>query len=276
MLDLSFCNELLAADGLDFDAQCAVARDLGYAGLELAPATLGEAPHRLPASEVLRIREAAERHGLGITGLHWLLAGHPEASITEPQRHAATSDILRGLVDLCADLGGGVLVHGSPGQRRRPTGLSDADLFDLLAGFFRPIAAHAAARGVLYCIEPLSRAETNVINTHEDATRLAELVGEPAFCGMIDTSAAGQTEPPVAKLVERGLARGTVGHIHLNDTNRGAPGMGDDPFPGIVAAILKGGWDRPVTIEPFRTCLDARVTAAIGIATIRACERAAA
>jgi len=93
---------------------------------------------------------------------------------------------------------------------------------------------------------------------------------------MIDISAAGQVEPPVADLVARWLPTGLVGHIHANDTNRGAPGMGDDPFPAIVAALVAAGWSHPVGVEPFRTLIDARVTAATGIATLRACEMAAA
>jgi len=50
--------------------------------------------------------------------------------------------------------------------------------------------------------------------------------------------------------------------------------MGDDPFPEIVAALVESGWNKPIGVEPFRTLIDAPVTAATGIATLKACERA--
>jgi sugar phosphate isomerase/epimerase len=276
MLEYTLCNELLAGEGTDLAGQAQAAAALGYAGLELAPATLDPAPHALAPARVAELRAVVEGAGIRVTGLHWLLSGYPEASITDPARQDTTREVLLGLVDLCADLGGAVLIHGSPGQRRRPEGMGDDALIRHLAAFFAPVAAAAEARGVTYCIEPLSRKETEVINTVAEGAALAEAVGSPAFRTMIDISAAGQVEPPVAQLIRDWVPRGVIGHIHANDTNRGAPGMGADPFPEIVAALMDSGWDRPVGVEPFRTLLDARVTAATGIATLRACERAAA
>lgn len=275
MLDYTLCNEMLADEGHDLAAQARIAHALGYCGLELAPSTLGPAPHAMDAAAAADIRRTIEAEGLRVTGLHWLLAGYPDASITDPARQAATRDILLGLIDLCAALGGRVLVHGSPRQRRRPAGMDDGALLAHLAAFFAPVAAHAAARGVIYCIEPLSRAETDVINTVAEAAALVDAVANPAFRTMIDISAAGQMEPPVADLIARWVPGGMIGHIHANDTNRGAPGMGGDPFPGIVAALCAAGWPHPVGVEPFRTLIDATVTAATGIATLRACEGAA-
>jgi sugar phosphate isomerase/epimerase len=276
MLEYTLCNELLADEGLDLAAQARVARDLGYCGLEIAPATLGPQPHLTSTVDAARIRRTIEAEGIRVTGLHWLVSGYPDASITDPARQPFTRTVLCGLIDLCAALGGRVLVHGSPKQRQRPPGMTDTDLTDHLAAFFAPVAAHAEACGVAYCIEPLSTAETDVITTVAAGADLVRAVGSSAFRTMIDISAAGQVEPPVADLVARWLPTGLVGHIHANDTNRGAPGMGDDPFPAIVAALVAAGWSHPVGVEPFRTLIDARVTAATGIATLRACEMAAA
>ncbi|WP_323765399.1 sugar phosphate isomerase/epimerase family protein [Marinovum sp.] len=275
MLEYTLCNELLAEEGKPLAEQARIAAELGYVGLELAPATLGAAPHRLSASEVATIRQTVEDAGLRVTGLHWLLSGYPEASITDPARQGAARDILAGLVDLCADLGGAVLIHGSPRQRLRPGGMEDAALIAFLADFFTPVARQAEARGVTYCIEPLSRAEDNTVNTVAEGLALAEAIASPAFRTMIDMSAAGQTEPPVSELIRRWVPGGQIGHIHANDTNRGAPGMGDDPHFDIIKALRDTGWDRPVGVEPFRCRVNASVTAAIGIATLKAYERAA-
>ena len=273
MLDYALCNELLAEDGLSLGQQAEVARDLGYVGLELAPYTLGPEPHLLDAAAAAEIRRDIEGAGLRVTGLHWLLTHVPDASITDPARWEQARKILLGLVDLCAALGGRMLVHGSPAQRVRPDGVTDAELTVRLAEFFVPIAARAGERGVTYCIEPLAESET--IHTVAEGANLVAAVGHPAFRTMIDCSAAGRSEPPVAPLIREWVPTGLIAHIHANDTNRGAPGMGADPFTEIVAALVETAWSHPIGVEPFRTVIDAKVTAAVGIATLRACERAA-
>ena len=50
--------------------------------------------------------------------------------------------------------------------------------------------------------------------------------------------------------------------------------MGDDPFHDIVAALRTCDWPHPVAVEPFRTCVDGSVTAAIAAATMRMAWRA--
>lgn len=276
MLEYSLCNELLADVGRPLAEQARIASALGYCGLELAPATLGDAPHDLTGQEIAEIRAIIEGEGIRVTGLHWLLSGYPDLSITDPERQGRAQDTLVKLVALCAALGGDVLIHGSPKQRLRPEGMDDAALIDHLAAFFAPVAKAAEQHGVTYCIEPLSRAEDNTVNTVAQGVALSEAIGSPAFKTMIDISAAGQTEPPVADLIRRWVPTGMIGHIHANDTNRGAPGMGDDPFPEIVAALVESGWNKPIGVEPFRTLIDAPVTAATGIATLKACERTCA
>lgn len=275
MLELSLCNELLAADGLSLEAQCARAAALGYMGLELAPGTLAARPHEMGPDDWDAVRATVEAHGLRVTGLHWLLAPYPGLSIFDPATHAETRAVLAGLIEGCARLGGSVLVHGSPSSRNRPEGLSQGDALEMAAEVFAPVAARAAEAGLCYCIEPLSPAETNFAGTVEAAVVLVETVSDPAFSTMIDSSAAAQAEAaPVADLIRRWVPTGHIAHIQLNDSNRGAPGMGADPFHEIVAALVDVGWDRPVAIEPFRTCIDGTVTAAIGLATIRAHEAA--
>lgn len=267
---LSFCNELLADEGKDLDEQCRILAEIGYGGLELAPGTLAKAPHLLSQPSALALRETCARHGLAITGLHWLLAPYPQLSITDPNKRAETAEVLCGLIDLCTALGGDVLVHGSPGQR---VVLPDTDMTLLhrdVAEFFRPIADHAAERGVTYCIECLSRQETTFLNTLEEGANLVDRIGSPAFRTMIDTSAAGLTEDvPVADLIRQWVPSGLIGHIQLNDTNRGAPGTGDDPFGDIVAALKDMGWQKPLAVEPFKTVVNASVTAAIAHATLK-------
>lgn len=263
---LTFCNELLAAEYPRLADQARVAGELGAMGLEIDPASLGPDAHKMTAQGILNRRAEIEGEGLRVTGLHWLLSGYPNASITDPAQREETRDIVFGLIDLAYGLGAEVMVHGSPRQRVPVDGV---DSFEAMAEFFSPIVQRARQAGIAYCIEPLSRAETSVINTVAEGVALCEAVDNPFFQTMIDTSAAGQTEAPVTDLITRWVGKGPIGHIHLNDTNRGAPGAGSDPFHAILPALRKAGWTAPLGIEPFRLSGTASETFALAAKTVR-------
>ena len=108
-----------------------------------------------------------------------------------------------------------------------------------------------------------------MINTVAEGAALVRAVGSPAFRTMIDCSAAGRTEPPVAGLMREWLGTGLVAHLHLNDTGRGAPGTGSDPFADILAAVREAGWTRPLSVEPFRLHGSLEETFATAVAALR-------
>jgi D-psicose/D-tagatose/L-ribulose 3-epimerase len=265
------CNEMLAGDGLDFAAQCRAAAAIGYGGLEIAPGTLGPDPFAVPDGTLSEMARIASDHGLAIAGLHWLLTSFPHLSITDPERADATQAVLLRLCEICARLGGKVMVHGSPAQRLPPPREPEEALHARVAAFFGPIAERAGALGLTYCIEPLSRDQTPFLNTVAEAAGMVARVDHPAFRTMIDTSSAGRAEAePVPDLIRRWVPTGMIRHIHLNDTNRGAPGMGQDDFAAILAALRETGWTGALSVEPFVTAVNGTVTLAIGAATVRA------
>ena len=109
-MKISICNELFK--GWDIEKIFDYAAQLGYDGVELAPFTLGETVLDITVSERKRIRKGAEKAGIEIVGLHWLLVkpeglyiNHPDAGIRQK-----TQNYLKALIDLCGDLGGKVLV----------------------------------------------------------------------------------------------------------------------------------------------------------------------
>ena len=63
-----------------------------------------------------------ERAGLEVVGLHWLLAKTTGFHLTTPdaQFRRQTAEYFGELARFCADLGGKVLVLGSPQQRTWP------------------------------------------------------------------------------------------------------------------------------------------------------------
>lgn len=271
-LRVALCNEVLRE--LDGARQCALAAALGYDGLELAPFTLDEAPHLLPAARIAAVRRSAQDAGIVISGLHWLLIRPSGLSLTDPDPavRARTIEVMRRLVALCAELGGEYLVHGSPAQRRLPeAGAAEARAWALEA--FHAAAEAAAAAGVRYCLEPLSRDETNFINTIAEAAEVIAAIGGHGLYTMLDASAATRTEAePPAALARRWLPTGLIGHVHLNDTSRRGPGQGGTPIAPILGALRAGGYRYWIGIEPFEYVPDGPTSAARAIGYVRGIE----
>jgi len=245
---LSLCNEVVRE--LPFAAQCALAGKLGYAGLEIAPFTFGDDGWRMPAAKRAEVRRTCADAGMEVSGLHWLLAAPAGLSITTSDRAVwqKSVDVLRGSVDLCAELGGTYLVHGSPAQRR-VADPSDAKRAEEAWS----IAAAAAQRaGVIYCLEALSTPECNFINTLAEAAAVVQRIGNPAFKSMVDARAAAEMETePVADVIRRWMPAGLMAHIQLNDRNRRGPGEGNDRFAPILQALAETGYAGWVAMEPF-------------------------
>jgi D-psicose/D-tagatose/L-ribulose 3-epimerase len=270
----SLCNEVLA--GMAFERQCEVAASLGYQGLEIAPFTLSDAPQQIATKEAARLRATVESFGLSVTGLHWLLVKPAGLSLTAPDGalRARTLDVMKRLTALCAELGGAVLVHGSPKQRQIAPGETREIALGRLQQALAAVAEAAAANGVTYCLEPLSAHETPLINTVAQAAALVRTVGHPHLRTMIDCSAAGLGEnESVPELIERWLPTGLIGHIQVNDPNRRGPGQGKMEFLPILAALQRNGYQGAIAVEPFDYIPDGPTTAAFCIGYLKGlCE----
>jgi D-psicose/D-tagatose/L-ribulose 3-epimerase len=249
---IALCNEVLAE--MSLERQCEYIAALGYDGLEIAPFTLSASPENISTADAAKIRATVEASGLEVTGLHWLLVKPEGLSLTDPDPavRARTLAMMTYLVGLCAELGGAVLVHGSPRQRQIARSETHAIALDRLRDAMAQIALAAARVGVIYCIEPLSQRETALINTVAEAAELVRSIDHPNLRTMIDCSAAGLTEAcSVPSLIDRWLPTGLIAHIQVNDPNRGGPGQGDMKFAPILAALKRHNYAGVVAVEPF-------------------------
>jgi len=216
--------------------------------------TLAEEPHLLPTSERQRLRRAAGDAGISIASLHYLLMKPGGLSITHGDAavRARTLEVMRGLVDLAADLGAGIMVHGSPAQRRLPDGPDAAAARERGLDAFRSIDERVESAGIVYCIEPLSPDQTNFITSLAEAAKIVRDMNSPAIRTMIDCSSAGRGESEsVAALVDRWLPTGLVAHVQANDRNRRGPGQGEDCFAPILTALRRHDYTGWIAVEPF-------------------------
>lgn len=244
------CSEVVR--DLGFAEQCRFARATGYDGLEVAPFTLSDEPHRLSSKAVAELRRIADGEGVAIAGLHWLLAAPAGLSITSGETGVAekTLEVGRRLVDLCRGLGGRYLVHGSPAQRLLEPGQEEAGRKRGVA-YFASVAEAAAAAGVLYIIEPLARADTAFVNSVEEAVEIIGQIGAHSLGTMVDCYAAAANGEDVPELLRQWVPAGHVRHVHFNDSNRRGPGEGSTDFSAIVDTLAQLGYSGTSAVEPF-------------------------
>jgi sugar phosphate isomerase/epimerase len=266
---ISLCSEVLAEH--DFARQCEIAAKLGYDGLEIAPFTLGENPHLLSPERRREVRRIAEDFGVPVTGLHYLLVAPKGLSITSTDASVRerTIDAIRRLIGLSHDLGGKIIVHGSPAHRRLEAGHEETcRRYGIEC--WAAIAKDAEAAAVTYCIEPLHQPDANFVNTVEEAAAIVRQIGSPAIRTMIDCSAASIWEKQsVPELIRQWMPSGLIAHMHFNDPNRRGPGEGELNFAPIVKALRETGYAGNSAIEPFFYIPDGATCAARGIGYMR-------
>lgn len=254
----AICNETFAPAGgvtwapWTFDDQCRCAAQLGYHGIELAPFTFNRDARRITAADRAAIRQTAAAHGLEIVGLHWLLALTEGFHLTSPDRAVrdATARYTEALIDLCADVGGKLMIWGSPKQRNLADGVTFEQGLEFAAGVFRAVMPRAASRGVTILIEPLGRPDTNFLVTAAEGRRLIEMVAHPNFALHLDVKAMCDEGRPIPDIICE--SRAHVRHFHANDPNLRGPntsGLDHRPF---AAALREIGYDGWVSIEVFK------------------------
>jgi len=248
-MKFAVCNELF--ENWSWERICEFVAAVGYDGIEVAPFTLAESVTEVPADRRAELRQPAQQAGLEIVGLHWLLVSPKGLYINGPDAavRARTAQYLAHLVDFCADLGGRIMVLGSPKQRNVAEGVTYEQAWELAKEALRPALERAAARGVTMCPEALSPAETNFLNTAAQVRQFVQEVGHPSLNMMLDVKAMSSEGRPIPDIIrENG---DLLAHLHANDANMRGPGFGDTDFGSIAQALRDVGYDGFVSVEVF-------------------------
>jgi sugar phosphate isomerase/epimerase len=249
----AICNETF--EGWEHTRICQTAAELGYAGLEMAPFTLAPRITDVALAERHKLRQQAEAAGLRIIGLHWLLAKTEGFQLTSPDADVRqrTADYLIELARACRDMGGDLMVFGSPAQRRIPAGATRALAVDYAVDCFeRALNVNGngiADAGVRLCLEPLAPAEADFIQTAAEACEIIDRIKHPNFVLHLDVKAMCSESIPIPELIRRHAAN--TGHFHANDANRRGPGFGATDFVPIFRALKETKYAGWVSVEVF-------------------------
>ena len=129
-MKLGICSEVF--NGWDWEETCEFVKKTGYDGIEIAPFTLAKSVDLISTAKRAELRAVAKSHALEIIGLHWLLVSPEGLAITtaDDALRDKTKAYFFELIRFCSDLGGKVMIVGSPKQRNVPEGMSYATAID--------------------------------------------------------------------------------------------------------------------------------------------------
>ena len=245
----AICNETFG--DWPFAKACDTAAACGYTGIEIAPFTLAALATDISPLARGELRRTIARAGLDCVGLHWLLAktegfhvAHPDPAVRQ-----RTVDYLAALAQLCHDLGGHVLVFGSPKQRSLMPGVSPEQAIDALYEVFSRLVPVLETTDTVVALEPLSPLETDVLTTAAETCRLIERIGSPHVRLHLDVKAMSSEQLPIPEIIHASARH--LEHFHANDENLQGPGFGAVDFAPIFTALDEvryAGW---VSVEVF-------------------------
>ena len=249
-MKFAICNEIFT----DWNLQDAMgfAQKTGYDGIEIAPYTIATSVTQISTAERAQLKKLAERIGIEICGIHWVLVGAEGMYLNHPNTPVQnrTRRYLCDLVDFCADIGGKIMVVGSPKQRNVMQEVSSARAWAIATDTFRDAVKTAEDRGVTVCIEPLAPTETNFINTAYEAVEFAQQFKSPAMKIILDVKAMCSEEMAINKIIKESTPH--FAHFHANDKNLKGPGFGKVDFRPIAAALHDVGYNGYVSVEVFK------------------------
>ena len=181
-MKFALCNEVF--QDLSIEEGFSKIAEIGYQGVEIAPFTLRENPLDLDKNDAIRCLTAAKSAGIEIVGLHWLMAKTEGLHLTHSDQgmRQATSDYLKRLTELTAQMGGTIMVLGSPQQRNLEHGTVYEDAFARAVEIIREVCELAGEMGVILAVEPLSPVETSFPPVPKPEGSSPQLTAQLAEC----------------------------------------------------------------------------------------------
>ncbi|MGH9340211.1 MAG: sugar phosphate isomerase/epimerase family protein [Acidobacteriota bacterium] len=246
----AICNEIM--QDWDWRKQCEFSAQVGYKGLEVAPFTLAQHVDEVSAARRSEMRDMAGTAGLEVIGLHWLLVTPDWLHFTTPDEDVRkrTWEYMGKLADLCGDLGGSVMIFGSPKQRGS-RGISREEAVENLTRGLSEVAPRVAENNTTLLLEALDTSQTDVVNTVDEAVAVVKAVNHPAISSMFDFHNTADETKPFEQIVRENFEY--IEHVHIQEMDGSylGAGTGAQDFLPAMRALKELGYDQWVSLEVF-------------------------
>lgn len=226
----------------------AVLRPLGVRGIEVAPTKIWPNPLDVTPDDVAAYRRFWAGHGFEIIAAQSLLFGRPDLTLFESEEaRADTHEYLARIIQVCAALGAGPLVFGSP-KNRRLGPLTHDEAFRTAVEFFDDLADIAQAEDTCLVLEANPpQYGADFVTTAGEAIDLVSAVNHPHFRLHLDTACmtlAGDDPDEAFR------AFPLLFHFHASAPNLEPPSPADGVDHAAFAKRLRQcGYARWVSLE---------------------------
>lgn len=221
-------------------------KKLGFDILEVNSVTVTHMNNR----ERDRLKRAAERADIELTYCIGLPRQYDLAAPEAATRKRGIA-FLRKSVEMLRYMGhkqlGGIIYSSWPGKL--PDGTEKRMYVDRSVASMREVMKAAEDCDVYFNVEVVNRFEQYVMNTAAEAVAYVRRVGSPHCKVLLDSFHLNIEEDNIrAAIVATGKH---LGHFHIGETNRRAPGRGRMPWDEIFGALKEIHYRGAITMEPF-------------------------
>lgn len=235
--------------------------NLGYDGIQI----MGE-PRKYDWKEVRRL---LDDHKLKCFGSVSIMIPGRDLIHADPYYREMTIAYLKECLDMVAALGG-EMFSLVPSEVGKVVAMADEDTeWGWAVENIREVAKHAQKHGIRVGLEPLNRFETNFLNRHDQALKLARDVNEPNVGVCLDAFHINIEEAdPFQAILNTGKK---LFDFHVADNNRRPPGEGTWDWKKLISTLKQAGYtEGPLTVEfvvpfdrsPLRETMDEAGTSA--------------
>jgi D-psicose/D-tagatose/L-ribulose 3-epimerase len=171
-----------------------------------------------------------------------------------PEQQKIGMTYLRALIDFGVIFGGAKVagpMYSAVGRADAVPRAEYARQWKTVVKNLKTLAREAERKGILLCLEPLNRFETDFINTCDQGLKMVKAVNSPALRLMLDTfhmNIEEKDQPAAVRKAGKYLA-----HVHACGCDRGTPGGDHIDWPGLARALKRIGYKGDLVIESFST-----------------------
>lgn len=230
----------------DFVPYVAKVKELGFDILEVNSGTVTH----MANPERDRLKSAAERAGIELTFCIGLSAGYDISSEDAAVRKNGI-DFLKQQAEMVKYMNakklGGIIYGSWPGKL--PPGADKRAYTERSVRSMQEVMKTVEDCDVLFNVEVVNRFEQYMMNTCEEALDYVKCVGSGHCKILLDTFHMNIEEDSIYEAIVR--AGANLGHLHLGENNRRAPGRGRIPWFEISLALKKINYPGAVAMEPF-------------------------
>ena len=256
----SVCNEMFGS--LPLEKAFDLLATEGFQGVEIAPFTVfGDFSPSDMEGGIRTLRTALSQSGLAFVGFHWLFLKPKGLKLLSenPKERQKAWGHLKLLIEAAGELGGGVLVLGSPVQRA-----AGSTPREIAKQYFREglveAAEKAAQHGSILLLEALPSSATDMVNTLQEVYEWVTDIDQPGLAGMFDFHNTGDETETWDTLIRKFFP--IIRHVHFNSREGSWPlpdQEGQDPVYRSAFRVLKQkNYDGWISLEIFTIPEDPR------------------